>query len=76
MTDPTPVDPATVRTWGPREGAPGPVHAAQPDPHDSLSWCGSRRQFRHSTVQGREVTCTKCLGRLKLGRPLAYGARS
>jgi hypothetical protein len=63
-------------TWGPREGASGPVHATQDEPHEALSWCGSRRQFRHSIVQGREPDCKKCLRRLALGRPLAYGAKS
>lgn len=68
-------DPSTVRTWGPRQGNTGPVHAEQAAPHDTLAWCGVRRQFRHSTLQGREVTCKRCLRRLALGRPLAHGGR-
>lgn len=68
----TPVDPATQKTWGPREGRQGPVHAAQPAPHQELSWCGARRQFRHMQRNEVGVTCKRCLSRLRLGAPLAY----
>jgi hypothetical protein len=55
----------------------GPVHLAQDAPHDQLSWCGVKVQFRHVERPGSadEVTCPKCLRRVGLGHPLSRGGR-
>lgn len=55
----------------------GPIHLAQDEPHDQLSWCGVRRQFRHVDRKGGrdEVTCSKCLRQMRLGHSLAWGGR-
>jgi len=53
----------------------GPVHLAQDEPHDQLSWCGIRAQFRHVHRDGEieDVTCPKCLRQIAQGRRLARG---
>jgi hypothetical protein len=65
-----------VKVWGPRSGRTGPVHLAQPEPHDQLSWCGARAQFRHQRHSAplEDVTCPRCLRQYRLGRVLAYRA--
>lgn len=77
----TPAGPTTgpapaVRVYGKHDGT-GPVHLCRLESPD-LSWCGSRQQFRHIERDGtvEDVTCKTCLRRIRLGRPLAFGARS